>query len=384
MRQKFLTFLLAGVMCASLAACGDSADTPRYAVTLIHDPAAGSREAMVQAAVEQSAADAGYISRVYVAEDNTEEALEDVFKQASDEKIKLAVAYGKDMEIPVWNAQKNHRKIKYALIDGVPRKAEGEDEEIRDNTLCAVAAYEDMGFLAGYAAVKNGSRKPAFIAGEKNELNVRYTGGFIQGCVAAASEMNLGNDAVTITGVYSGSDELTPLRMSDALKLYGDGADIIFTVGENIGIAVGRAASVKNMPFISGGADLRESNATCLFSVVPSYEGIGKAIIRDFEGDKTFRGGEKVYYGIADDSVELAIDYSDMNALTQGDIDAVTARIKSGEIAISADEVTTGSAQVSLKIIDPPSASAVSSAGAAGTDSGLAAATVPQDESVAE
>jgi hypothetical protein len=51
-------------MCASLAACGDSADTPRYAVTLIHDPAAGSREAMVQAAVEQSAEDAGYISRV--------------------------------------------------------------------------------------------------------------------------------------------------------------------------------------------------------------------------------------------------------------------------------------------------------------------------------
>ena len=371
-------------MCASLAACGDSADTPRYAVTLIHDPSAGSREAMVQAAVEQSAADAGYISRVYVAEDNTEEALEDVFKQVSDEKIKLAVAYGKDMEIPVWNAQKNHRKIKYALIDGVPRKAEGEDEEIRDNTLCAGAAYEDMGFLAGYAAVKNGSRKPAFIAGEKNELNVRYTGGFIQGCVAAASEMRLGNDAVAITGVYSGSDELTPLRMSDALKLYSDGADIIFTVGENIGIAVGRAATVKNMPFISGGADLRESNATCLFSVVPSYEGIAKAIIRDFEGEKTFRGGEKVYYGIADDSVELAIDYSDMNALTQGDIDAVIARIKSGEIAISADEVTTGSAQVSLKIIDPPSASAAGSTGAAETDSGLAAATVPQDESVAE
>jgi basic membrane protein A len=241
-----------------------------------------------------------------------------------------------------------------------------------------------MGFLAGYAAVKNGSRKLEFIAGEKNDMNLRYAGGFIQGCVAAASEMNLGNDAVTITGVYSGSDELTPLRMSDALKLYGDGAEIIFTVGENIGIAVGRAASVKNMPFISGGADLREENATCLFSVVPSYEGISKAIIRDFEGDKTFRGGEMVYYGIADDSVELAIDYSDLTALTQGDIDAVTARIKSGEIAISADEVTAGSAQVSLKIIDPPSASAAGSSGAAGTDSGLAAATVPQDESVAE
>ena len=384
MRKRFLTFLLVGALGLSLAACGDSADTPRYAVTLIHDPAAGSSEAMVQAAVEQSAADAGYISRVYVAEDNTEEALEDVFKQVSDDKIKLAVAYGKDMEIPVYNAQKNHRKIKLALIDGVPRKAEGESEEIRDNTMCASAACEDMGFLAGYAAVKNGSRKLAFIAGEKNDMNLRYAGGFIQGCVAAASEMNLGNDAVTITGVYSGSDELTPLRMSDALKLYGDGAEIIFTVGENIGIAVGRAASVKNMPFISGGADLREENATCLFSVVPSYEGISKAIIRDFEGDKTFRGGEMVYYGIADDSVELAIDYSDLTALTQGDIDAVTARIKSGEIAISADEVTAGSAQVSLKIIDPPSASAAGSSGAAGTDSGLAATTVPQDESVAE
>ena len=371
-------------MCTLLAACGDSADTPRYAVTLLHDPAAGSNEAMVQSAVEQSAADAGYISRVYVAADNTEEALEDVFKQVSDDKIKLAVAYGKDMEIPVWNAQKNHRKIKYALIDGIPRKAEGESDEIRDNTVCARAAYEDMGFLAGYAAVKNGSRKLAFIAGERNDLNLRYAGGFIQGCVAAASVMSLGNDAVSITGVYSGSDELTPLRMSDALSLYGDGAEIIFTVGENIGTAVGRAASVKNMPFISGGADLRETNATCLFAVRPSYEGIGKAIIRDFEGDKTFRGGEEVYYGIADDSVDLAIDYSDLDALTQGDIDAVIAKIKSGEIAISADEVTTGSAQVSLEIIDPPSASAAGSTGAAGTDSGVAAATEPQDESVAE
>ena len=84
--------------------------------------------------------------------------------------------------------------------------------------------------------------------------------------------------------------------------------------------------------------------------------------------------------------------------MTQGDIDTVIARIKSGEISISADEVTTGSAQVSLKIIDPPSAagstgaagtdsgsaSAAGSTGAAGTDSGLAAASVPQDESVAE
>lgn len=384
MRKRFLTFLLAGVMCASLAACGDSADTPRYAVTLIHDPAAGSREAMIQAAVEQSAADAGYISRVYVAADNTEEALEDVFKQVSDEKIKLAVAYGKDMEIPVWNAQKNHRKVKYALIDGVPRKAESESEEIRENTLCAGTSYEDMGFLAGYAAVKNGSRKLAFIAGEKNDLNIRYAGGFVQGCVTAASEMSLGNDAVSITGVYSGSDELTPLRMSDALNLYGNGTEIIFTVGENIGIAVGRAAAVKNMPFISGGVDLREDNATCLFSVVPSYEGITKAIIRDYEGEKTFRGGEMVYYGIADDSVKLAIDYSNLDALTQGDIDAVIAKIKSGEITISADEVTTGSAEVSLKIIDPPSASAAGNTGGAGTDSGVAAAVPQDDESVAE
>ena len=202
--------------------------------------------------------------------------------------------------------------------------------------------------------------------------------------MAAASEMSLGNDAVKITGVYSGSDKLTPLRMSDALDLYGDGAEIIFTVGENIGTAVGKAASVKNMPFISGGADLREENATCLFAVTPSYKGVSQAIIRDFEGDKTFRGGELVYYGIADDSVDLAIDYSDLDTLTQGDIDAVIAKIKSGEIVISADEVTTGSAQVSLKIIDPPSASAAGSAGAVGTDSGLVAATVPQDESVAE
>lgn len=384
MRKRFLTILLAGVICASLAACGDKADVPRYAATLVRDPAPGSPQAEVQAAVEEAAADAGYISRVYIAADDTEEALKDVFKQVSDDKIKLAVAYGEDMEIPVFNAQKSHRKIKYVLIDGVPRKSEGEEEEIRDNTMSVSIACEDMGFLAGYAAVKNGSRNLAFIAGAKDDANLRYAGGFVQGCMAAASELSLGNDAVKVTGVYSGSNELTPLRMSDALDLYSDGAEIIFAVGENIGTAVGRAASVKNMPFICGGADLRETNATCLFSVVPSYAGAVKAAVRDFEGDKTFRGGEKVSYGIADDSVALAIDYSDVTVLTQGDIDAVVAKIKAGEIAISSEEVTAGSAQVKLELIDPPSAKAAGSAQSAGDESGVAAENVPSDESVAE
>jgi basic membrane protein A len=330
-------------------------------------------------AVEQEASDAGYSSRVYIAADRTEEALEDVFEQVSDDKVKLAVAYGEDMETSVWGAQKNHRKVKYALIGGVPRKADDDSEEIRDNTVSVDVAQEDIGFLAGYAAVRNGARKLAFIAGEKNDVNLRCAGGFVQGCIAAASEMNLGNDAVKITGVYSGSDELTPLRMSDALSLYGDGAEIIFTVGENIGTAVGRAAAVKNKPFICGGADIRADNATCLFSVVPSYDGIARAVIRDFEDDKAFLGGEKVYYGIADDSVKMAVDYSDLSTLKQGDIDTLIAKIKAGEVTISAEEVTTGSAEVKLSLIDPPSAKAE---GSTGTESG--AASVPQDESVAE
>ncbi len=385
MRKRFLTFLLAGAVLASITACGDSADTPRYAVTLISEPKDGSAQSQIRSAVEQAASDGGYISRVYTSADKTEEALEDVFDQVSNEKIKLAIAYGEEMEIPVYNAQKNHRKIKYALIDGVPRKAEGESEEIRDNTISAGIAQEDLGFLAGYAAVRNGARQLAFIAGERSEKNLRCAGGFVQGCMSAASEMSLGNDAVKITGVYAGSDDLTPLRMSDALSLYSDGAEIIFTVGANIGTAVGRAASVKNMPFICGGADLREDNATCLFSVVPAYDSVAKAVIKDFEDDKAFRGGEKVYYGIADDSVKMAVDYSDLSTLKQGDIDTVIARIKAGEITISAEEVKTGSAQVKLTLIDPPSSkSSNGKTGSVGTDSGVAAETDNQDGSDSE
>lgn len=99
------------------------------------------------------------------------------------------------------------------------------------NTTCLAFAEEQAGYLAGYAAVKDGYTKLGFLGGMAVPAVVRYGYGFIQGADDAAAEM--GVDIVinyTYGGQFFGDANITA-KMDG---WYSAGTEVVFACGGGI------------------------------------------------------------------------------------------------------------------------------------------------------
>ena len=94
-------------------------------------------------------------------------------------------------------------------------KAKGKaDWKVPANVFCAVYAEEIPGFMAGYAAVKEGYKHLGFLGGMAVPAVIRFGYGFVQGADKAASELGI-SDKVAVEYVYADSStETSRLRLS--------------------------------------------------------------------------------------------------------------------------------------------------------------------------
>ncbi len=76
-----------------------------------------------------------------------------------------------------------------------------EDYYYEDNVFCAVYQEELAGYMAGYAAVKEGYKHLGFLGGQAVPAVVRYGYGYVQGINDAAKELGIAND-VKVEYVY--------------------------------------------------------------------------------------------------------------------------------------------------------------------------------------
>lgn len=99
------------------------------------------------------------------------------------------------------------------------------------NTTCLAFAEEQAGYLAGYAAVKDGYTKLGFLGGMAVPAVVRYGYGFIQGADAAAAEMGVNIEInYTYGGQFFGDANITA-KMDG---WYSAGTEIVFACGGGI------------------------------------------------------------------------------------------------------------------------------------------------------
>ncbi|MBG0788589.1 MAG: BMP family ABC transporter substrate-binding protein [Anaerolineaceae bacterium] len=99
------------------------------------------------------------------------------------------------------------------------------------NTTCIAFAEEQAGYLAGYAAVKDGYTKLGFLGGMAVPAVVRYGYGFIQGADDAAAEMGVDIEInYTYGGQFFGDANITA-KMDG---WYSAGTEIVFAAGGGI------------------------------------------------------------------------------------------------------------------------------------------------------
>ena len=122
------------------------------------------------------------------------------------------------------------------------------------NVACLTFSEEQAGYLAGYAAVKEGFTKLGFLGGMAVPAVIRYGYGFVQGADAAAQEMDVAVEInYTYGGQFSGSPEITA-KMEG---WYQAGTEVVFACGGGIYTSALEAAEKNNGKVI--GVDVDQS-----------------------------------------------------------------------------------------------------------------------------
>lgn len=253
----------------------------------------------------------------------------DAFLVAIDTAVKagakLVVTPGSVFEEAVSTAQDFYPDVKFVLIDGNPRSADGAVADTASNTVGVSYAEEQSGFLAGYAAVKDGMTSLGFMANTPEPGVVRYGYGFVQGVEYAATEMSMEDGTVKMKYAYT--DSITPATNAQSLAgaWYESGTEVVFACGETGG-AVMEAATAVGAKVI--GVDVDQADASPAV-VTSAMKGLGTSVyhlVKEYyEG--AFPGGQNLVLDAADGGVSIAMETGKFEKFTQVDYDAIFAKL---------------------------------------------------------
>lgn len=253
---------------------------------------------------------------------------------AVDGGAKIIATPGFLFEEPIFIAQDMYPDVTFILIDGNPHNADYSEFRTNENVVGVVYAEEQSGYLAGYAAVKDGYTKLGFMGGMAVPAVVRFGYGFVQGAEAAAAELGL--ESVEVKYHYTGGFDATPEVQALAASWYNEGTEVIFGCGGGVGFSVMAAAEAVGAKVI--GVDVDQSFLSD--SVITSaMKGLGASVqqllTEYYEG--TFPGGEGLVFDASNDGVKLPMESSKFNTFSQADYDALYAKLAAGEVQILKD-----------------------------------------------
>jgi basic membrane protein A len=259
--------------------------------------------------------------------------------------IQLAVNDGADVvvtpgflfESSVYAAQDLYPDVKFILIDGVPHTPDWATFNTADNTLSILFNEHESGFLAGYAAVKDGYTHLGFTGGMAVPAVVKFGVGYIAGAYYAAEEMN-----VTITFADDDYHYFGDFGPSDTFKAYAAarysaGVEVIFSAAGGAGGSVMAAAEEAGNGAAVIGVDVDQYYLSDTV-ITSALKGLGTAVmtaLADIEAG-TFVGGQSLMLGAAEGGVGLPMGNSVFATFTNADYLAILEDIADGTVVVPA------------------------------------------------
>ena len=132
---------------------------------------------------------------------------------------------------------------------------------LRGNTESLEIDASEAGYLAGYAAVQAGYTHLGYI-GQKNEENgTKYGTGYALGAEAAAADLGLGENSITLDYTYRKSSSVSPSYLEKIKSWYGESGQILFSDGASYQNVLGAAASAAGGALIANGGVEEYANA---------------------------------------------------------------------------------------------------------------------------
>lgn len=269
--------------------------------------------------------------KYYQPQEGTTSSYVETIGLAIEGGAKLVVCPGFLFEEPIYIVQDEYPDVTFILIDGEPHNADNSDRKTNTNVLPILFQEDQAGFLAGYAAVKEGYTNLGFMGGMAVPAVIRYGYGYIQGAEAAAKEMNV---PVTLTYHYTGNFDATPEAKAMAASWYKNGTEVIFGCGGAVGNSVMAAAEEAGAKVIGVDVDQSSESETVITSAVKLLSNSVYDGVKSYY-DGSFKGGATAVLTVENDGLGLSMESSKFETFTQEDYDAVYAKLAGGEFTIN-------------------------------------------------
>ena len=346
--KKFIALVMAAAMALSLAACGG---TPASTSTPASEPTSASTPASEPEQTETLSADdiednmtsedgkyqvafvtdvgqlkdksfnqgtydgvklyaaANGLSYKYYQPANGDQATDDdrydAMKAAVEAGAEVVVCAGYLQEAALKRAAIEFPEVPFVFIDGYPLT----DDE--GNTLTNVAGIafqeEQAGYLAGYAAVKDGFTTLGFSGGGggTNDACCRFGYGYVQGANAAASELGITVD-MNYSWEYGATFQASTELQTMISGWYANGTEIVFACGGSMFQSISAAASANDGYVIGVDVDQSgESDAVVTSAMKGLSDAVQWAVAKVYDSTFTEIGGTATSLGVKDNAVEL-------------------------------------------------------------------------------
>lgn len=242
----------------------------------------------------------------------------DAMKAAVEGGADVVVCAGYLQEAALRKAAIEYPDTPFVFIDGYPIQEQASEYDAAGNALpndspvltnVAGVAFQEQqaGYLAGYAAVKDGFTKLGFSGGGggTNPACCRFGYGYVQGANAAALEKG-----ITVDMNYSwqyGSNFSASTDLQTMINgWYVNGTEIVFACGGSMFQSIVAAASANDGYVI--GVDVDQSGES-EYVVTSAMKGLADAVqwavAKVYDGTFDTIGGQQASLGVADNAVQL-------------------------------------------------------------------------------
>ena len=331
-RKPFAIICVLLSLSLALYGCGrDKVKEDAVDIVLITDYGTVDDNGFNQAAWEgiRAYAEENGIAYTYYNPEGTDtESIMAQFKRGVTNGAKLFVCPGTMLEVPVYLAQEKYKDASFILIDGEPHSEDGAEIRIGDNVSAITFAEEEAGFLAGYAAVRDGYTGLGFMGGIPVDPVIRYGYGFVQGADYAAIEMGVNvHIRYTYTGTFAEDEAVENM----AGVWFDDDTEVIFACGGAISKSIIRAAENHGGRVIGVDVDESSESEVVITSAMKSVESAVYDDVKSFyEG--TFAGGVATNVTAKSNGIRLPMETSRFEKFDEDSYNAVYSHIVDGLI----------------------------------------------------
>ena len=258
-------------------------------------------------------------------------------RQAIKNGAKIIVAPGFLQETAMKTVAAESPEVKFVYIDGKTlTDAKG---NILNNVTAVVYKEEESGFMAGYAAVKEGYTKLGgiFGGGGSNPACNRFASGYVQGIKAAATEDNIADVKVTVSFKNAENFSANTALQTQIAGWYETGTQVVFACGGSIFQNVKSAAeATTNGKIIGVDVDQAALSDRVITSAVKGLKVSVEKILGQYYNNEwdTNLAGKASNLGAIDDATGLPTATWRMTKFKVADYTALFNLIKNGDVTV--------------------------------------------------